>query len=140
MFRSQKLVQLCYATCLNHFLTQAWTSCCLRKFDVFGPFLLVASMLKPLFYGVFFSKNHPKFRTLYVNTNALTEKMSLLSAFLFLRFMLCPSCLFWRGMKNKKTKIQKNNKDHKMQTRKPLSLVAKKKADNTDIKQCNFIL
>ena len=28
---------------------------------------------------------------------------------------------------------------HKMQTRKPLSLVTKKKADNTDIKQYNFI-
>ena len=30
--------------------------------------------------------------------------------------------------------------DHKMQTRKPPSLVTKKKADNTDIKQYNFIV
>ena len=48
---------------------------------------------------------------------------------------------FLRGMKKKqkfKTKQQKRKQDHKMQTRKPLSLVTKKKADNTDTKQYNL--
>ena len=48
-----------------------------------------------------------------------------------------------KKQKNKKlnTKPPKKKQDHKLQTRKPLSIVyKKKKADNTDTKQCNFIV
>ena len=38
------------------------------------------------------------------------------------------------------TKRPRKKQDHKMQTRKTLSLVDKKKADNTNTKQCNFIV
>ena len=45
-----------------------------------------------------------------------------------------------KGMK-KRTQKTKKKQGHKMQTRKYLVLFTpKKKADNTDIKQCNFIV
>ena len=104
-----------------------------------GYIYLFEKMPKPLFYSVFSQKNEnfkptPKnWRTLFVNTTALTVFFSGFSAFLlFWLFAVSVffGCFFLRGMK-KKTKFktkqqkQKRKKDHKMQTRRPLSLVTK---------------
>ena len=75
-----------------------------------------------------------------MNTTALTDFFCpVFSAFCFFGFMLCP--VFWRvfffernekkdKIQNKTTKNKKRKKDHKMQTRRPLSLVTKKTTQN----------
>ena len=78
-------------------------------------------------------------------TTALTEKHVPFSGLLFFLFLLCPVffCLFLERNETKTKQNQnknKNKQDHKVQTRKPLSLLTKKKADNTDIKRYNFIV
>ena len=75
---------------------------------------------------------HPqKLGTLFVNTTALTDFFCAFFCILFSGFLLCPFfCLFWKEWKTKKNKHwpqnnQKKKQDHKMQTRKPHSLVTK---------------
>ena len=81
-----------------------------------------------------------------MNTIALTFFCPVFLHFCFFGFLLCPvflGGLFLRGMKKqKKTKFktkqqkkQKRKKDHKMQIRRPLSLVTKK--NTTTQKQNN---
>ena len=85
------------------------------------------------FYSVFspklpFGGSPPKKETLFVNTTAFFFSWSFFSAFLF--FCLCCVQFFWifffERNEKRSTKQPRKKQDHKMQTRKPLSLVYKK--------------
>ena len=113
---------------LDQFLTQdIWQVLAILAFS---------NMLKPLFYCVLrktFLNPPLKLGTLFVNTTALTEEISLSSAFVFCVIEVSGNVyIFLGGMTNKKPKKDiKNEQDHAMQTRKPLSLVTTKRKQTT---------
>ena len=93
------------ATCLDQFLTQAWTKFWLKTCDTFWPFLFF-NMLKPHFYSIF-SKNcifkpAPKIKNTICEHNCPNWKELFvpLSAFCFLGFLLCPFLLFFGEEEN----------------------------------------
>ena len=97
-FFYHKLVQLCCATYLDQFLTYAWTSFWLVKFDKFG------RLLNNMLYCVFSNKNAvlsppKKSGTLFVNIAVLTEKH-------FWVFFFCPVFFAFFERHEKKQKQQ----------------------------------
>ena len=89
-----------------------------------------------------------KLETLFVNTTVLTDCFDpffcifIFGGFCCVRFF---GPFFLKGMKNKYKKNwrqnnQKLNKTTRCKPVKHLALLTKKKADNTDTKQCNFIV
>ena len=133
---------------LRNMLGQIFDSPFLSYFGHFSFFHMCSNH----YFNRFSEKRHflltpQKLETLFVNTTALTDFFwsFFFLSFCFFLFLLCPvfGPFFLKGMKNKKlnTKQPKKKQDHKTQTRKKktLSLVNKKKADNTDTKQCHFI-
>ena len=138
IFLSQKSANKCCATYLDRFLTQPWRDFWLNLFHIFGLFFLKICW-NPYFYR-FPAKNNifvaqpRKLGTRFVKTSALTD------------FLVCPFseflffwCVrFWGSLKELKnknktlnTKQPNKKQDHKMQTRKPLSLVYKKQTTQT---------
>ena len=131
---SQKSAQLCCATCLDRFLSQ--------PFSQFLDTLPFFSKYGETTICIVFSAKHvfcsptPKIRNTICEHNCANWFCPFFSIFHFGGGGL--SCPFWghfflKGMdKRQKTKLNtkepKTKQDHKMQTRKPLSLVTKKES------------
>ena len=141
---SQNLVQFCCATCVDQFLTQAWTNFWLMIFS----FWTILGYFSNLFL-VFSAKNAflkptPKNRNTICEHNGATWKINL-SLFSELVFLFLPclvfGCLFWEEWKNDiQNKTTKTNKTTRRKQENHLVLLQRKKADNTDLKQYNFIV
>ena len=142
-----KSVQCC-ATCLDRFLTRPWPDFWQPFSHVwpFFPFLKIC--WNPYFIGFsaetnIFVAHPPKIRNTICEHNCANWFfLSIVFCILGFGGFCCVRFLvFFERNAKLNTKQPKKTHDHKMQTRKPLRIVyKKKKADNTDTKQCNFIV
>ena len=138
----------------NYVAQHTWTKFWLNlrpSFDstflAFGAIFPFRTYAETTIFIVFSAKNcilkaHPKKAwTLFVNNCATDFFCPFFLHVCFLGFLLCPFCglSFWRGMKSQRsTRKQQQKKDHKTQTRRPLSLVTKKTHRN-EIIQINYL-
>ena len=148
---SQNLVHFCCATYLDQVLTQPWTRFWLNNFANFGVFLPVLKCTKTTIFIVFSAKKKEilsppqKIKEHYLWTQS--RYFFFFAVLFFCIFAFWGFCcvrffggsFFERNEKTKKDKIQnkttkkqKRKKDHKMQTKRPLSLVTKN--NNTEAK------
>ena len=127
---------------LRNILGQIFDSTLASFLTTFFPHFWTFSFFKICWNHYFyrFSANmlcfaHPqKLGTLFVNTTALTVFSIFFLHFCFGGFLLCPFVwsVFERNEKSKIwTQTTKKKQDHKMQTRKPLSLVYKERQQTT---------
>ena len=148
IFLSQKLVQLRCATCLDQFwlkLGAMFDSSNMAFLAVLGFFKYAETTIFIVFSANMYVLSSPQtIRNAVCEHNCATwKKMSFL--FCFFDFGVSAVSGFYRlsfgeEWRSKKRKTKKGNKTTRCKTRNHLVLLTgKKKADNTDIKQYNFI-
>ena len=136
-----KICPIMLRNIIGQISTQPWTDFQLNLFHIFGPFFPFSKYAQtPIFIGSsakmpFLWPTPKKLGTLFVNTTALTN---FFVCPFFLHFCFWGFCcvqffgFFFSRNKNKNitmnTKQPKQKQHHKMQTKKPLSLVYKKQS------------